>query len=281
MKDLHLGDRMVPAIGLGTWHMGDSAVTRSTEIKAIQAGIDAGANVIDTAEMYGNGRSEKLVGEAIANINRDHLFLIDKVLPSNASADRMEHRLDTSLKLLGTDYVELYLYHWRGAVPLSETVETLQLMQKKGKIKRWGVSNFDLPDMKELLDLPGGDQVAANEDLYNLGSRGIEYSLLPWQRQQGIPLIAYTPVAAGDERGQLINHSAVKEVAEVHHATPWQILLAWAIRDGSTLAIPQSGDPKHAVDNVKAGLITLSDDDLAKLDTQFPKPTSKQPLDIR
>ncbi|MCP9333329.1 aldo/keto reductase [Lentilactobacillus hilgardii] len=281
MKDLHLGDRMVPAIGLGTWHMGDSAVTRSTEIKAIQAGIDAGANVIDTAEMYGNGRSEKLVGEAIANINRDHLFLIDKVLPSNASADRMEHRLDTSLKLLGTDYVDLYLYHWRGAVPLSETVETLQLMQKKGKIKRWGVSNFDLPDMKELLDLPGGDQVAANEDLYNLGSRGIEYSLLPWQRQQGIPLIAYTPVAAGDERGQLINHSAVKEVAEVHHATPWQILLAWAIRDGSTLAIPQSGDPKHAVDNVKAGLITLSDDDLAKLDTQFPKPTSKQPLDIR
>lgn len=281
MKDLHLGDRTVPAIGLGTWHMGDSAATRSTEIKAIQAGIDAGANVIDTAEMYGNGRSEKLVGEAIANINRDHLFLIDKVLPSNASADRMEHRLDTSLKLLGTDYVDLYLYHWRGAVPLSETVETLQLMQKKGKIKRWGVSNFDLPDMKELLDLPGGDQVAANEDLYNLGSRGIEYSLLPWQRQQVIPLIAYTPVAAGDERGQLINHSAVKEVAEVHHATPWQILLAWAIRDGSTLAIPQSGDPKHAVDNVKAGLITLSDDDLAKLDTQFPKPTSKQPLDIR
>ncbi|EEI71966.1 aldo/keto reductase [Lentilactobacillus hilgardii] len=281
MKDLHLGDRTVPAIGLGTWHMGDSAATRSTEIKAIQAGIDAGANVIDTAEMYGNGRSENLVGEAIANINRDHLFLIDKVLPSNASADRMEHRLDISLKLLGTDYVDLYLYHWRGAVPLSETVETLQLMQKKGKIKHWGVSNFDLPDMKELLDLPGGDQVAANEDLYNLGSRGIEYSLLPWQRQQGIPLIAYTPVAAGDERGQLINHSAVKEVAEVHHATPWQILLAWAIRDGSTLAIPQSGDPKHAVDNVKAGLITLSDDDLAKLDTQFPKPTSKQPLDIR
>lgn len=281
MKDLHLGDRTVPAIGLGTWHMGDSAATRSKEIKAIQAGIDAGANVIDTAEMYGNGRSENLVGEAIANINRDHLFLIDKVLPSNASADRMEHRLDTSLKLLGTDYVDLYLYHWRGAVPLSETVETLQLMQKKGKIKHWGVSNFDLPDMKELLDLPGGDQVAANEDLYNLGSHGIEYSLLPWQRQQGIPLIAYTPVAAGDERGQLINHSAVKEVAEVHHATPWQILLAWAIRDGSTLAIPQSGDPKHAVDNVKAGLITLSDDDLAKLDTQFPKPTSKQPLDIR
>ncbi|MFD1125799.1 aldo/keto reductase [Lentilactobacillus raoultii] len=281
MKELQLGDRTVPAIGLGTWHMGDSSATRSKEIKAIQAGIDAGAAVIDTAEMYGNGRSENLVGEAIRDLNREKLFLIDKVLPSNASASRMEHSLDTSLKLLGTDYVDLYLYHWRGAVPLSETVETLQLMQKKGKIKRWGVSNFDLPDMQELLDLPGGDQVAANEDLYNLGSRGIEYSLLPWQRKQGIPLIAYTPVAAGDERGQLINNPAVKAVADAHQATPWQILLAWAIRDGSTLAIPQSGDPKHAVDNVHAASITLSEDDLAKLDAQFPKPTSKQPLDIR
>ncbi|NTM07904.1 aldo/keto reductase [Enterococcus faecium] len=207
--------------------------------------------------------------------------LIDKVLPSNASADRMSHSLDTSLKLLGTDYVDLYLYHWRGAVPLSETVETLQSLQQQGKIKHWGVSNFDLPDMKELLALPGGDQVAANEDLYNLGSRGIEYSLLPWQRKQGIPLIAYTPVAAGDERGQLINNPAVKEVAEAHQATPWQILLAWAIRDGSTLAIPQSGDPKHAVDNVKAASLTLNEDDLAKIDKAFPKPTSKQPLDIR
>ena len=281
MRELHLGDKTVPAIGLGTWHMGNSTATRAKEIKAIQAGIDAGATVIDTAEMYGNGRSESLVGEAIANIDREKLFLIDKVLPSNASADRMSHSLDTSLKLLGTDYVDLYLYHWRGAVPLSETVETLQSLQQQGKIKHWGVSNFDLPDMKELLALPGGDQVAANEDLYNLGSRGIEYSLLPWQRKQGIPLIAYTPVSAGDERGQLINNPAVKEVAEAHQATPWQILLAWAIRDGSTLAIPQSGDPKHAVDNIKAASLTLNEDDLAKIDKAFPKPTSKQPLDIR
>lgn len=281
MKKLLLGDRQVPAIGLGTWHMGDDQSTRAQEIKALQAGVEAGARVIDTAEMYGNGRSEALVGDAIRDLNRDDLFIIDKVLPSNASAKRMGHSLETSLKLLGTDYVDLYLYHWRGAVPLSETVKTLQKFQQAGKIKHWGVSNFDLPDMQELLALPDGDQVAANEDLYNLSSRGVEYSLLPWQRQQQIPFIAYTPVGAGDERGNMMTNKTVKQIAVTHNATPWQIVLAWDIRDGNTLAIPQSGDPKHAVDNVKAAGIDLSQDELDQLDVAFPKPTSKQPLDVR
>lgn len=255
MRELNIGGSTVPAIGLGTWHMGDSASTRADEIKAIQDGIAAGARVIDTAEMYGNGRSERLVGEAIKDMQRDDLFIIDKVLPSNASASRMEHSLDTSLKLVGTDYFDLYLYHWRGAVPLSETIVTLQQLQQKGKIKHWGVSNFDISDMEELMDLPNADQVAANEDLYNLGSRGIEYSLLPWMRQRHIPLIAYTPVAAGDARGRLTNDPVVKQIADNHSATAWQIILAWAIRDGNTLAIPQSGDPKHAVDNVKPQIL--------------------------
>ncbi|MDS1016249.1 aldo/keto reductase [Lentilactobacillus buchneri] len=281
MRELNIGGSTVPAIGLGTWHMGDSASTRADEIKAIQDGIAAGARVIDTAEMYGNGRSERLVGEAIKDMQHDDLFIIDKVLPSNASASRMEHSLDTSLKLVGTGYFDLYLYHWRGAVPLSETIETLQQLQQKGKIKHWGVSNFDISDMEELMDLPNADQVAANEDLYNLGSRGIEYTLLPWMRQRHIPLIAYTPVAAGDARGRLTNDPVVKQIADNHSATAWQIILAWAIRDGNTLAIPQSGDPKHAVDNVKAGDITLTDNELAQLDVEFPKPTSKQPLDMR
>lgn len=281
MKELTIGNTKIPAIGLGTWHMGDNAATRSQEIKAIQAGIDAGARVIDTAEMYGAGRSEALVGEAISNLNRDDLFIIDKVLPTNASKSRLENSLDKSLKLVGTDYFDLYLYHWRGAVPLSETVEALQAMQQKGKIKRWGVSNFDLPDMQELLDLPGGDQVAANEDLYNIGSRGVEYQLLPWQREKRIPFIAYTPVGAGDEQGRLTTNPTVKEIAAAHQASAWQIILAWAIRDGNTLAIPQSGDPKHAIDNVKAANITLSADELAKIDKTFPKPTKKEPLDVR
>lgn len=281
MKELTIGNTKIPAIGLGTWHMGDNAATRSQEIKAIQAGIDAGARVIDTAEMYGAGRSEALVGEAISNLNRDDLFIIDKVLPTNASKSRLENSLDKSLKLVGTDYFDLYLYHWRGAVPLSETVEALQAMQQKGKIKRWGVSNFDLPDMQELLDLPGGDQVAANEDLYNIGSRGVEYQLLPWQREKRIPFIAYTPVGAGDEQGRLTTNPTVKEIAAAHQASAWQIILAWAIRDGNTLSIPQSGDPKHAIDNVKAANITLSADELAKIDKTFPKPTKKEPLDVR
>lgn len=281
MRELNIGGSTVPAIGLGTWHMGDSASTRADEIKAIQDGIAAGARVIDTAEMYGNGRSERLVGEAIKDMQHDDLFIIDKVLPSNASASRMEHSLDTSLKLVGTGYFDLYLYHWRGAVPLSETIETLQQLQQKGKIKHWGVSNFDISDMEELMDLPNADQVAANEDLYNLGSRGIEYTLLPWMRQRHIPLIAYTPVAAGDARGRLTNDPVVKQIADNHSATAWQIILAWAIRDGNTLTIPQSGDPKHAVDNVKAADITLTDNELAQLDVEFPKPTSKQPLDMR
>ncbi|WCJ51210.1 aldo/keto reductase [Lentilactobacillus buchneri] len=281
MRELNIGGSTVPAIGLGTWHMGDSASTRADEIKAIQDGIAAGARVIDTTEMYGNGRSERLVGEAIKDMQHDDLFIIDKVLPSNASASRMEHSLDTSLKLVGTGYFDLYLYHWRGAVPLSETIETLQQLQQKGKIKHWGVSNFDISDMEELMDLPNADQVAANEDLYNLGSRGIEYTLLPWMRQRHIPLIAYTPVAAGDARGRLTNDPVVKQIADNHSATAWQIILAWAIRDGNTLAMPQSGDPKHAVDNVKAADITLTDNELAQLDVEFPKPTSKQPLDMR
>ncbi|WP_288639129.1 aldo/keto reductase [uncultured Lentilactobacillus sp.] len=281
MREVTIGDSNVPAIGLGTWHMGDNTATRETEIKALKDGIAAGARVIDTAEMYGNGRSERLVGEAIKGTNRDELFIIDKVLPSNASASRLEHSLDTSLKQVGTDYFDLYLYHWRGAIPLSETILTLQQMQTKGKIKRWGVSNFDISDMAELLELPNADQVAANEDLYNLGSRGIEYSLLPWMRERKIPLIAYTPVAAGDQRGRLTADPVVKQIAANHSASAWQIILAWAIRDGNTIAIPQSNDPKHTVDNVLAANITLTANELAQLDVQFPKPSSKQPLDMR
>lgn len=261
--------------------MGDNAATRSQEINAIKAGIDAGAKVIDTAEMYGNGRSEALVGEAIRDFNRDDLFIIDKVLPSNASKAKLETSLDRSLKLVGTDHFDLYLYHWRGAIPLEETISTLRAMQEKGKINHWGVSNFDLPDMQELLALSGGDQVAANEDLYNIGSRGVEYSLLPWQRERKIPFIAYTPVGAGDEQGRLTTNKTVREIAAAHQVSPWQLILAWAIRDGNTLAIPQSGDPKHAAANVAAANITLSSAELAKIDEVFPKPTSKQPLDVR
>ncbi|WP_283680074.1 aldo/keto reductase [Lentilactobacillus sp. Marseille-Q4993] len=280
MKTMKIADHTVPAIGLGTWHMGEPS-NRQTEIKAIRAGIDAGATVIDTAEMYGNGLSEDLVGQAIDGLDREKLFLIDKVLPQNASKKRMEKSLDTSLKRLKTDYVDLYLYHWRGSVPLSETVATLQELQQSGKIKRWGVSNFDVVDMVELLGLPNGNNVAANEDLYNLGSRGLDFDMIPWLVKRDIPLIAYSPIAQGDRFGaNLTTNKVIKAIADNHNATPYQILLAWVIRNGSTLAIPQSANPEHVVANVEAANITLSKEELFMIDSEYPAPESKQPLDI-
>lgn len=281
MKTVKLANRRVPAIGIGTWHMGDDVTTKATEIKAIQTGLDAGATVVDTAEMYGNGRSESLVGQAIASYDREQLFLISKVLPNNASQAQMEAHLDASLKRLGTDYVDLYLYHWRGGIPLSETVDELQRLTTTGKIKAWGVSNFDLSDMQELWRLPNGTNAAANEDLYNLGSRGIEYSLLDWQTQQAVPLIAYSPVSNGDQLGaNLTTNDAVLTVAHQHNATPYQILLAWAIHRPQVLAIPQTSDPTHMTANVAAGNINLTPEDLALLDQAYPAPTRKEPLDV-
>lgn len=281
MKTIMVGNQTVPAIGIGTWHMGDKTANQRNEIAAIQTSIKAGARVIDTAEMYGNGNSEQLVGQAIQNLDRKELFIIDKVLPNNASSDQLPKSLDASLARVGTDYFDLYLYHWRGGIPLPETVKALQDAQNAGKIRHWGVSNFDLADMKELLSLPGGSEVAANEDLYNLGSRGTEFDLQSWQVNQKIPFIAYTPIAQGDRFGQqLTTNRTIQAIAEEHQATPYQILLAWTIRSGNVLAIPQTSDPIHAAENVKAGDIEFTEEELELIDNSFPKPTNKQPLDI-
>lgn len=281
MKQVTIDGQQVPAIGIGTWHMGDRPAQRETEIAAIQAGIAAGARVIDTAEMYGSGRAENLVGEALVPIDRQKLYLISKVLPENASRQRMATSLEASLKRLRTDYLDLYLYHWRGSVPLTETVAELQRLQQSGKIRAWGVSNFDIDDLQELWGLPGGDQAVANEDLYHLGSRGVEYAVLPWQRDHQLPFIAYSPIAQGDSWGHhLATNDVVKQIAAQHHATVYQILLAWVIRQGDVLAIPQTSSVAHMNENIAAGELTLSSAELALLDQQFPAPTSKQPLDI-
>lgn len=281
MKQLLLNHQKVPAIGIGTWNMGDDPAKLGTEIAAIKAGIQAGARVIDTAEMYGNGRSETLVGHAIKPFNRTNLYLISKVLPSNASRAAMEKSLDASLSRLQIDYLDLYLYHWRGTTPLEETIDELQRLTQTGKIRAWGVSNFDIDDMQELLQLPNGAHVAANEDLYNLGSRGIDYSLITWQQQHHIPLIAYSPVGHGDRLGASISdNEAVLTVADQHHATAYQIMLAWSIRRDQVLAIPQTSDPVHMADNVAAGDIALTEADLRLLDEAFPAPMEKEPLAV-
>ena len=229
--------------------------------------------------MYGNGKAERLVAEAIKPFNRKDLFIIDKVLPQHASRAQLEKSLDRSLKNVGIDYFDLYLLHWRGQVPLAETVAELERVKQAGKIRAWGVSNFDVADLKELYALPNGDNCAANEDLYNLDRRGIEYDLLAWQKNQGLPLIAYSPVAQGDTlSGRLTVDPTLQKLAARHHATVYQIMLAWTIRRGNTLTIPQTGNPEHARQNVAAGELEFSDAELLERERAFPSPHQKQPL---
>ncbi|MBF0013238.1 MULTISPECIES: aldo/keto reductase [unclassified Enterococcus] len=274
-----LNKQSVLAVGMGTWHMGDDPAKEKAEIDALQAGIKAGAAVIDTAEMYGEGNAETLVGKAIQPFTRGDLYLISKVYPWNASADELPKALDRSLARLGTDYLDLYLLHWRGDVPLAETVDALEAAKASGKIRAWGVSNFDVADMEELLRLENGDQCAANQVLYNLGARGIEYDLLPWQAETEIPVIAYSPIAQGDRLGHHFkNDEVLKELAEAKGCTIFQLLLAWTLRQPHVLAIPQTSDSLHMLQNIEAAKIVFSKSELATIDARFPEPTKKQPL---
>lgn len=279
MKSVTIGDRQVGPIGLGTWHMGDQPQIRSQEIKALQTGLDAGITVIDTAEMYGEGRSESLVGEAIQPFKREDLYLISKVYPWNASKTQLPISLDHSLKRLETDYLDLYLLHWPDDVPLEETVLALETAKAAGKIRDWGVSNFDTADMEALWRIPGGDRCVTNEVLYNLGSRGIEYDLKPWMQRQQLPVIAYSPIAQGDNLGDdFLANKLLQDIAAAHHVSVFQLLLAWCIREGQTLAIPQSGSADHVLDNLKAADLVLTEAEWQALAKAYPKPTQKQPL---
>jgi len=265
----------VPMLGQGTWNMGDDPRRRADEIAALRTGLDLGMTLIDTAEMYGAGASEILVAEAIAG-RRDEIFLITKVLPDNASRSGTVAACERSLKRLRTDRIDLYLLHWRGRVPLQETVEAMHALQRDGKIRHWGVSNFDVADMEELERLPGGGQAAANQVLYNLSRRGIEFDLLPWCAQRSLPVIAYSPV----EQGRLLGNPALKRVAQRHAATAAQVALAWALRSGKVLAIPKSGTAAHVEQNRGALDLALDTEDLAALDRAFPAPSEPQPLEM-
>ena len=272
---------VVPAIGQGTWYIGETASKRAQEIDAIRSGIGAGMTLIDTAEMYGSGLSEKLVGEAISSAVRKNLFIVSKVLPSNAGKKNMERSCDATLKRLGTDYLDLYLYHWRGSIALAETVACLEELKAKGKIRAWGVSNFDTSDMDELFALPSGKNCAVNQVLYHLGSRGIEFDLLPWMRRHGVALMAYCPLAqAGTLRRGLFENETVAAVAQKHGCDVTQVLLAWCIRDGTTIAIPRSSRKEHTLLNAGADTVQLDTQDFIALDKAFPPPTHKMPLVI-
>ncbi|WP_342565012.1 aldo/keto reductase [Paenibacillus sp. FSL R7-0345] len=270
----------VPRIGQGTWNMGEDKASRSEEIASLRLGVELGMNLIDTAEMYGEGRSEELVGEAIRDI-RDDVFLVSKVYPHNAGKDRLICSCEGSLKRLGTDHLDLYLLHWRGNIPLEETVEGMEELVAGGKIKRWGVSNLDTEDMRELLSIPGGENCAVNQVLYHLGSRGIEHELLAWGRSHHIPVMAYSPLAqAGSLRKGLTENGTVRQIAAEHGVTPLQILLAWSIREGDVIAIPKAASRRHVEENAAAGRIRLSDEELHLLDEAFPQPAWRVPLDM-
>jgi diketogulonate reductase-like aldo/keto reductase len=265
----------VPALGQGTWNIGDRADRRSEEIAALRTGLDLGMTLIDTAEMYGDGNSEELVGEAIAG-RRDEVFLVSKVLPSNASRRGTIAACERSLARLQTDRIDLYLLHWRGNVPLEDTLQAFEALQRDGKIRHWGVSNFDVDDMEELTALAGGNAVTANQVLYNLTRRGIEYDLLPWSATHRIPTMAYSPI----EQGRLLRHPALRQVAARHGAMPVQVALAWVLRRGDVIAIPKAGSVEHVRENAAACELKMTAEDLAELDRAWPAPKSKRPLEM-
>lgn len=282
MKKITLknGDKLT-ALGMGTWFMGDNERYRQEEIAALRYGIEHGVNLIDTAEMYGNGRSEQLVGEAISPYARESVYLLSKVLPNNANKRNMERSCDASLKALNTDYLDMYLYHWRGSTPLAETVEALEQLKSKGKIKAWGVSNFDLEDMEELLALPNGEQCQVNEVLFHLGSRGIEYVLKPYQDKHAIPTIAYCPLAqAGALQRNLIENPVVNAVADELNCTPYQVLLAFALAQPNMIAIPKAGRLQHMKENIACLDFKLSQEQIFRLNKAYPSPTARLHLDI-
>lgn len=263
---------LVPALGQGTWRMAEDRGKRSTEIAALRRGLELGLTLVDTAEMYAEGAAEELVGEALRG-RRDEVFLVSKVLPTHAGARNVARACHDSLSRLETEHIDLYLLHWRGAVPLEETVDAFERLQQEGSIGAWGVSNLDTGDLAQLPDgaLPQTDQV-----LYNLSRRGPEYDLLPRLRELSVPTMAYAPV----EQGRILREPVLRSVADAHGATPAQVALAWVLRGGDTIAIPKAGTDAHVEENRKALDLHLTADDLAALDAAFPPPSRKQPLEI-
>ena len=269
---LPCGER-VPALGQGTWNIGDDPSTRRDEIAALRRGIDLGLTLIDTAEMYGDGRSEELVGEAIAG-QRDALFLVSKVYPHNASRRAMPQSCEASLRRLGVETIDLYLLHWPGTVPLAETVETFEVLQRAGKIRHWGVSNFDAQGMQELWDTRGGTACQVDQVLYNVGERGIEWNLRPWLGQRRVPVMAYSPF----DQGRLLRQRGLATFAKQRGMTPAQVALAWLLAQEGVIAIPKASSPQRVEENASALSRPLSAADLQELDQLFPPPDGPTPL---
>ncbi len=263
----------IPALGQGTWNIGDSRTTREGEIATLRRGIDLGLTLIDTAEMYGDGRSEQLIAEAIAG-RRDEVFIVSKVLPNHASQRGTIAACERSLKNLRTDHIDLYLLHWRSSVPFAETLQALMALQRAGKIRHYGVSNLDLADMREWWETPGGNALAVNQLLYNLSRRGIEWDLAPWLRERRVPVMAYSPL----EQGRLLRNGKFTALAKASGITAAQLALAWLLTKPDVIVIPKCSSTQRVEENAAARDIRLTAAQLAELDLIFPPPRSAQPL---
>ncbi len=269
------GGTRVPALGIGTWMMGERPAARKEETESVRLGVELGLTLVDTAEMYGEGACETFLGDALAGL-RDKVFLVSKVYPHNASRAGVVAACERSLKRLKTDHLDLYLLHWRGGVPLAETIIGFEHLKSQGKIRHWGVSNFDTDDMNELYETPGGEGCAVNQVLYNLTRRGPEYDLLPWLEEQEIPLMAYSPI----EQGRIKTSGVLADIAAKHGAKPFQVALAWVLRSPNNIVIPKASRPEHMRENAGARDIKLDNDDLAALDAAFPPPSRKRSLEM-
>jgi diketogulonate reductase-like aldo/keto reductase len=264
---------IVPALGQGTWNMGEDAALRRQEIACLRAGIELGLRLIDTAEMYGDGQTERLVGEAIAG-RRDQVFLVSKVYPHNASREGIGTACGSSLRRLKTDHIDLYLLHWAGSVPIEETLEGFVRLQRDGWIRSWGVSNLDRSSLEELWALPGGREMQTDQVLYNLGRRGVEWDLLPWLRERGVPAMAYSPL----EQGRLMRRRGLIEFARQRGITPAQAALGWLLAKDGVIAIPKTSSQERLAENLGAVAHPLAESDLAELDRLFPAPRGPSPL---
>jgi diketogulonate reductase-like aldo/keto reductase len=265
----------VPLLGIGTWGMGEHAEKRTDEIDSLRCALDNEMTLVDTAEMYADGAAEEVVGEALEG-RRSEAFIVGKVLPHHASRQGTIAACEASLRRMATDYIDLYLLHWRGAIPLAETVEALGKLVRDGKIRSWGVSNFDTDDMEELEALRDGNQVQTDQVLYNLSRRGIEFDLMPWCRQRKMPIMAYSPL----EQGRILGDPELQRLAREHSATPAQIALAWVLRHDEVIAIPKASSPGHVEQLRQALDIGLSNEDLQALDRVFPPPRRKVALEM-
>ena len=273
----------IPNFGIGTWGLGENEDKKEKEIRTIVFALDNGVRLIDTAEMYGNGEAETIIGEALktADINRDELFIVSKVYPHNAGKDKIFNSLKESLKRLGLDYLNMYLLHWRGRVPLRETVECMEEAKKEGLIRDWGVSNFDIDDIKELESLKDGDKCTVNQVLYHLGSRGVDFDLAPYMNKNNIALMAYCPLAQAGALGKdILKNNTLLSIAKKYNASAAQIALSFISKVSGYIPIPKSASRRHLAENIESQNIILTDEDVDMINKEFPKPDEKMPLDI-